>query len=233
MKTLLLGYGEVGKAVYENLKDSHEIDIIDLKFKQKSPLRELDDNQVLLVTIPFTDKFIKTVQEYQDKIKPKATIIFSTVAIGTCRKLNAVHSPIEGKHPDLTQSFKIHKRWLGGHNQVASQFFWNAGIKLMQVTEPEHTEFLKLRSTSLYGLNIEFARYSSDVAKKLNMPFELTKNYDEDYNELYEKLGLKQFQRYILDAPQGKIGGHCITPNALILDKQYPSVFLKEIYLPD
>ena len=185
---------------------------------------------MLLVAIPYTDKFIEIIQDYQDKIKPEATIIFSSVAIGTCKLLNAVHSPIEGMHPDLAQSFKIHKRWVGGHNLIASQFFWNAGIKIMQVSEPEYTEFLKLRSTSLYGLNITFARYVKEVSDKLKMPFELTKNYDEDYNELYDTLGLKQFHRYILDAPVGRIGGHCICENSIILDKQFPNILLKEIY---
>jgi hypothetical protein len=227
-KTLLLGYGEIGKAVYELLKKFHEIDIVDLKQEQVS--RPMEDNDILLVTIPYSDKFVQTVQQYQDKIKPKATIIFSTVAIGTCRLLNAVHSPIEGKHPKLLDSLKIMKRWVGGNNTEVNKFFWNAGIKVMQVPNPEFTEFLKLRSTSLYGVNIEFARYSKEVADKLEMPFELVKEFDSDYNELYSSLGLTQFQRYILDAPVGKIGGHCVRENSIILDEQYPNVFLKEIY---
>jgi len=228
MKTLLLGYGEVGKAIYENLKDKHEIDIISLGFEQLT--RPIEENCVLLVSIPYNDQFVKTVKEYQDKINPQATIIFSTVAIGTSAELKAVHSPIEGKHPDLAKSFKIMKRWLGGYNPVASQFFFDAGIKVMDVPKPEYTEFLKMRSTSVYGLNIEFARYCKGVSENLGMPFDLTKDYDNDYNELYTSMDMKRYGRYVLDAPTGPIGGHCVIPNAKILDNQYPSVFLKEIY---
>lgn len=228
MNTLLLGFGEVGKAVFENLKDFHKIDIVSLEEEKLS--RPIEDNVVLLVTIPYSNTFVETVKKYQGLTQAKATIIFSTVAIGTCKLLKAVHSPIEGRHPNLAGSFKVMKRWLGGYDKIASQFFWNAGIKTMQVPKPEYTEFLKLRSTSLYGLNIEFARYSKEVSDSLKMPFELTKDYDNDYNELYDALNFKQFHRYILDSPVGNLGGHCVVPNAKILDKQYPNLFLKEIY---
>ena len=227
-KTLLLGFGEVGKAVFELLKDAHEIDYTSLE--EDKTTRPIEDNEVLLIAIPYSDKFRTIVRDYQEKTNAKATIIFSSVPVGTCKSLNAVHSPVEGRHPHLAESMKFMKRWVGGYNKLASQFFWNAGIKVMQVPEAAFTEFLKLRSTSLYGLNIEFARYSQEVANKLKMPFEFTRDYDKDYNELYEELELGQFHRYILDAPAGNIGGHCVVPNAKLLDEDYPSVFLKEIY---
>lgn len=228
MNTLLLGFGEVGQAIYSLLKDFHNIDYVSLE--KENLTRPIENNTVLLVAIPYSNKFRTIVRKYQEKLNIKATIIFSTVPIGTSRSLNAVHSPVEGRHPDLEGSMKVMKRWVGGRNKIASQFFWNAGIKVMQVPNPEFTEFLKLRSTSLYGLNIEFARYSKEVSDDLKMPFEMTCEYDEDYNELYKTLGCFKFQRYILDAPEGNIGGHCVVPNAKLLDEQYPSIFLKEIY---
>jgi hypothetical protein len=227
--TLLFGFGEIGKALYDVFKNSHNIDILSLDYKNLS--RDLLDNKILLIAIPYSERFFSIVEKIQKDVQPEATIIFSTVAIGTCARLNAVHSPIEGRHPNLAESIRVMRRWVGGENKIANQFFWNAGIKTKNVPEASYTEFLKLRSTSLYGVNLEFARYSKKVADKLDMNFELVREFDTDYNKLYKKLDLPQFQRYILDAPVNKIGGHCVVPNALILDKQFPSVFLKEIYL--
>jgi len=225
---LLLGYGEVGKAVYQLFKDKHNVDISSLDFEQLT--RPIDNNQILLVAIPYNDDFISTVKKYQGMINVDSTIIFSTVPIGTSKSLNAVHSPVEGKHPNLVESLRVMHRWLGGYNKIASQFFWNAGIKVTQVPKAAFTEFLKLRSTSLYGVNIEFARYTKTVVDDLKMPFDLVKDFDKDYNELYATMNMKQFQRYILDAPEGDIGGHCVVPNAILLDEQYPNIFLKEVY---
>lgn len=223
----MVGFGEIGRAVCEVFGDKHNIDIYDAEFKER-PTGIYD---ILLVAIPYTDKFIDIVNGYRVDYGVKATVIFSTVAIGATRKIpGAAHSPVEGKHPELAKSIRIMPRWVGGHNNVIARFFKEAGFEPVYVEMPEWTEFLKLSSTSLYGLNIEFARYRKSVCDKLGMDFGLVKRFDWHYNELYDSLGMPQFQRYILDPPEGNIGGHCVVPNARILDKQYPSLFLKEIY---
>jgi hypothetical protein len=186
---------------------------------------------MMFVAIPYTDKFVDIVADYQKKYEPKNIIIFSTVAIGTCDKLGAVHSPVEGMHPNLANSIKTATRWLGGECKEFLDLLSMAKIKYKQVAEPKYTEFLKLRSTSLYGLNIEFARYGKKVADEIGMEFEFIKDFDRDYNRLYQNLGKTEYHRYILNPPTGKIGGHCVVPNAKILDEQYPDEFLKRIYI--
>lgn len=224
MNGILVGYGEVGKGIRYVIP---ELDVYDIKFDNKGLKKTYD---VLLVAIPYTESFIDEVKKYQEFFKVKSTIIFSTVPIGTSAKLNAVHSPVEGKHPNLGESIGIMRRFVGGTDRLALEFLHQFFPNITIVDKPDFTEFLKLRSTSKYGINIEFARYENAVSKTIGMNFDLIKEFDEAYNELYRDMNMPQFQRYILDPPKGKIGGHCVVPNAKILDEQYPNTMLKEIY---
>jgi len=173
------------------------------------------------------------VGEYRYKYKSKHTIIYSTVPIGTCGLLDVTHSPVEGRHPNLEKSIRTMVRWLGSKNKSELDFFdklfKEKNIKTRLVDSPEFTEFLKLRSTSKYGVNLVWADYEKSVADDLGMDFELLKEFDRNYNELYEKLDEDWAKRYVLDPPGGKINGHCVVPNSILLDKQYPNQMLKMI----
>lgn len=227
MRAILVGCGEIGRAVYEVFSEVHAIDIYDRTFKEMPEGKY----EVLLVAIPFSEDFVEIVNEYRLEYAVRTTIIFSTVAIGTTSQiLGAVHSPVEGKHPRLSDSIRLMPRWVGGYNKTAERFFRDAGFKPIFCEKQEYTEFLKLRSTARYGINIEFSRYEKAVCDDLGMDYEHIREFDQDYNELYRDLGMPQFQRYILYPPEGNIKGHCVVPNAKLLDAQYPSDFLKEIY---
>lgn len=223
MKKVLVGYGEIGRAVAEvfGVKDIHD--------PGKGATCE-GQYDILLVAIPYSDDFVNTVNVYRERYKTKATIIFSTVAIGVTRQiLGAVHSPIEGKHPKLAESIRLMPRWVGGYGKLVNQFFTEAGFSPIYVT-PETTEFLKLQSTSMYGLNIAYARYVKEVCDKLEINYDHVKQFNLDYNTLYKRLQLPQYQRYILDPPEPEgIKGHCILENAITLYEQYPSELLREI----
>jgi hypothetical protein len=227
VRALTVGYGQIGRAVTQVFGSHHEVDTYDITDKEKP--RGVYD--LLLVCIPWQKNFVEIVNRYRKEYEVQGTVVFSTVPVGTTRRIpNAVHSPVEGKHPDLTESILLMPRWMGGQSNLARQFFEKAGMTVRQVDKPEHAEFLKLQSTSNYGINIEYARYAKWVCDCLEMNYDLVKRFNRDYNELYLDLNLNQFQRYILDPPVGNIGGHCICGNARILDSQYPNLLLKEIY---
>ena len=224
---ILIGYGEVGKGIYEAFKDHHDIDIHD-------PLQNRHagvglDYELMLVAIPYNEDFVDTIKTYQQVFYPKHTIIFSTVPIGTSRKLGASHSPIEGRHDKMGEYLRTGRHWLGGVNQEAVSFFIKAGLSVMACKTPEETEFLKLRSTTIYGINIEFARYCEKVGKELEIPAGTFEVYDMDYNLLNVRLGCFKYVRYVLQSPKGKIGGHCVLPNAEILQEQYPHPFIQAV----
>ena len=232
MKAILIGYGEIGKAVFNVFSHDHEIIIHDVAKGIDYIAKNGERAEILIIAIPYSRHFEKIVKSYQEKFDIKSTLVFSTTQIGTCKRLKAVHSPVEGKHPNLAESIETGKRWIGGKDERVMRFFKEAGFKKEQlrvVEKPEFTEFLKLRSTTLYGVNIEFARYSNEVARELKMSFEEVRKFDEDYNELYRKMGMPWFARYILSPPKGKLGGHCVVPNAKKLKKLFPHSMLNEI----
>ncbi len=228
MKTIIIGAGEIGRAMAEVLSPHHEVT---LKDKHEAEL-DIEQYDMVLVCFPWSDSFIDAVQQYQNAYRPRHTVVVSTVPIGTCSKLGAIHSPVEGKHPRLAESIALFPRWLGGGclSIAVQDYFGEAGMFVRATPKPEDTEFLKLLSTSLYGVTIQFMRYGAGVADILGTPYEYICRFNTDYNELYHSLGLQEFQRYILYRPEGPILGHCVGPNSRILHAQFPHPLVKEIH---
>ena len=102
----ILGYGEVGQAI--------------AKFYGKPLIKDInrDDGlngvEILHVCIPYNNSFIKTVKGQIKKIKPKLTIIHSTVALGTTKKIGGavVHSPVRGVHPKIYEGIKTFVKYI-------------------------------------------------------------------------------------------------------------------------
>lgn len=231
MKAVLIGYGEVGKGLYEIFSRDHEITIHDPMMMLKAP-DAAGQYDLMLVSIPYSEKFIKIVKDYQFEFSPKVTIVFSTVPVGTCRKLGAIHSPIEGQHGNMADSIRLHNRWMGGRENdgIALAFFLEAGLRVACAPKSEITEFLKLQSLAIYGINIEWARYCKDVADTLGFPYGSVKRYNQDYNDLVEYNCQPQNVRYNLDPPKGKIGGHCVIQNMeLLQDTDFGHPFVKYV----
>lgn len=233
MRDIVVGMGEVGSAVYALLSKEYEAVGYDWKdeFIPDGPYR------VMHICIPYTDEFLRNVEDYRLTFKPKYIFVWSSVPVGTCELMGdgVVHTPVEGKHPSLLQSIKTMVRWIGvkdgGVGRFAAKYFQDLDLRTTVVPSSRYTEFLKLRSTSKYGINIAWTEYEKRVADALGMPFHLVQIFDRDYNNLYKELGLDMFQRYILEPPDGPIGGHCVRPNAEILLKQYPDELLTRILM--
>lgn len=225
MSNLVVGYGEIGRAVGKVIGEHHHLDLNDTK------MFAVD---VMHICFPYSDDFVDEVKKYIHDYSPKHVAIWSTVPIGTTRSLDldyVVHTPVEGRHPKLADSIRKMRRWIGYTNPKTATFFKNMfadlGIHSKTVASPDFTEALKLLSTTEYGVNIEFARYKKFVADSLGMDYGLTKQFNEDYNWLY--VDDNRFQKFVLDAPDGPKGGHCVTPNAVLLDERFPNVMVKVV----
>lgn len=229
-KHLVVGLGQIGSAVAQVLSQGDN-DVITLDI---NPEVITDKISVMHVCIPWSDDFIKQVKKYQKKYNPKLTIIYSTLPVGTTKKIkHAVHSPVEGKHPRLASSVRMGLRWIGyndNEDKRLAQKVWRPITLCESVPNSDWTEFLKLASTSKYGINIVWAQYMDDVSKHLNMPYDYVKEWDQAYNELYGKLRMKHIRKYVMEAPKGIIGGHCVRENSILLDKDFPDDMLKMIY---
>lgn len=228
MKHLVIGVGQIGSAVTAVLSEKY--DVLTLDITPESIKSKID---VLHICFPYSEDFIKEVRKYRTKFKPKLIIIYSTVPIGTTKKIkHAVHSPVEGKHPRLATSVRVGLRWIGYNDRedkILAQNIWRPITLCESVPSSDWTEFLKLASTSKYGINIVWADYMDRVSKELDMPYDYVKEWDHSYNDLYSRLRMKGNRKYILDPPQGEIGGHCVVPNAKLLNEQFPSQMLYKI----
>lgn len=231
MISLVVGKGQIGTAVAEIIGRTDKVYTFDLQDKEMPKIKGTD---IIHVCFPCDDqeKFVEYVNEYIRIYKPMHVIIWSTVPIGTTKLIRgAVHSPVEGVHPKLSLSIRAMARWIGANDVSEGDFFVryfkDLFLRPYRVNDSDFTEALKLLSTTEYGVNIEFARYKKQVADELGMPYELTKLWNEDYNRLYRNLGIDWAKKYTLNPPDGPKGGHCVTPNARILQEQYPNDLVK------
>lgn len=234
MKSIVIGAGQIGLAVAEVVARTDEVIIYDSKNYNEPPI--LKGVDVIHICFPYIEEetFLEAVNNYIQKYQTRHVVIWATVAIGITKKIHgAVHSPVEGRHPKLASSIKAMTRWVGYNSSDDAAFFEpyfkNLQLGTRFVPSSNFTEFLKLRSTSKFGINLVWADYEASVARELGMDFRMIKDFDVDYNKLYHNIGMDWAQRYILDPPEGKIGGHCVVPNAELLDEQFPSEMLKSI----
>lgn len=214
MKNIVIGLGEVGKAIQEILScEGHD------PFKKIIYSGTCD---VIHVCIPHSDKFIEIVKEYKKQFKPSLTIIHSSVPVGTTEKLNAVHSPIRGVHPNLALGVKIFVKFFGGKRSCeASKIFSDLGIKTFCVEDSRNTEALKLWDTTQYGIMILLNKEIHKYCEENNLDFDVVYGLgNSTYNEGYVNLGRHEVVRPYLKYMEGKIGGHCVVPNAKLIKSQ-------------
>jgi hypothetical protein len=217
----IVGCGEVGNALAEFFKYKVKIHKIDLDLKPNVYVNA-DDVKILAICYPYTEDFVNNTINYQIDIVPDVTLIFSTVPIGTTRQIpKAIHIPIEGRHPNFDF---INMTWhlgLGTNcNGHIYSLLCGAGIDYKSIhtyDNPSITEAMKLLSTLNYGVNIEFERFVADIMKTVGGSHSDWMWYTIGYNKLYKDTG---FKRYELTPPNGPIGGHCVVPNAKLLNEQ-------------
>lgn len=236
MKIGILGYGEIGQAIHKvylnSTTQNFQVFVKDLN--KDDGLLDLD---VLNVSIPYNDSFdfVKAVKEVIESSCAKLTIIHSTVAVGTIRRLKEilsdkkiVHSPCRGIHPNLYEGIRTFPKFIGSTNtedtSEASKHLTSVGIKVIECENSETTELAKLLDTSYYGVCIAYHGEALKACGKFGANFEqVMTTYNQTYNEGYTQLGKANVVRPVLSAPVDGIGGHCVVENAELLLKQFQS----------
>lgn len=231
----IMGYGEVGKAIGSFYKKPFIKDILHDNF-DAVPEGGLD---VLHVCVPppsskpgdFARLLEPVIQKYA---KNALVFIHSSVPVGTTEMLGhsahhrfIVHAPIRGVHPALAVGIKTFPMYIGadfaGAGRLAAEHVESLGITPAIVSQSRTTELAKLLDTTYYGLCIAFHSYADTLCQKNKLNFDrVMGDMNTSYNEGYTKLGKKNVVRPVLYAPEdGKIGGHCVIPNAHILADQF------------
>ena len=238
MKIGIMGYGEIGKSLHRVYKDFPEFDV---RIKELTWEDNFEGIEVLNVCIPFFNKedFVKAVVEVIKKYSPKLTIIYSTVKAGTTQKVIegtralVVHSPVEGVHPTLYEGIKSFKKYIGYDNEearkLAEEHFGKIGLNYVSYKNSKSTELAKLLDTTYYGVCIAYHGEMKKICDKEGVDFDIIGDWNKNYGEVYAKLGKTNVARPYLFPPTGKLGGHCVLPNAKLLKEDYDSLALDMI----
>lgn len=221
---LIIGFGEIGKSLYNILKEYYVVGALDRHEEIDVPYKV----DVIHIAIPYSDKFIETVKEYQKIYNPKYTIIHSTVPPGTSRECNAIHTPVIGIHPNLESGIRTFTKFLGGEQaSEVADYFRRVGIKVYLFDKQETTELMKILDTTFYGVCIEYVKEVKRLAEKYGVPFEAWSIWTDNYNKGYQKLEHPEFTRPNLVPIMKKVGGHCVLPNTHMIESPFTELIRK------
>jgi UDP-N-acetyl-D-mannosaminuronate dehydrogenase len=211
---VVIGAGEVGSAVSQVLSSRYDVHLRDLV--ASGPAKA----EVLHICYPYSDTFVATAERYMQSYAPSLTIVHSTVPVGTCTQLNAVHSPIRGRHPFLVESILTFVKFFGGARSAeAAQLFSYCGVQTRSVPDAKITEAAKLWELVQYGLQIVVEKQVWAWCKTQGLDFDVIyTEFAQTYNQGYDSLDQPQFHRPIITHIPGPIGGHCIVPCSALLD---------------
>jgi UDP-N-acetyl-D-mannosaminuronate dehydrogenase len=222
---LVVGLGEVGKPLLTILSRYYPTVGIDIKL----PAEQIEHADVMHICYPFEiHDFVGETVRYIARFKPALTIINSTIAVGTTRKIAAlsdadvVHSPVRGKHAHMEEEMHYYTKFIGAVDSIAAKkaaaHFQSAGFKTRVLSSPETTELGKLAETTYFGILIAWAQELERYCDRAGT----------DYNEVVSLFDEIKFFPPVKYFP-GIIGGHCVMRNIDILTKFDSSLLLKAI----
>ena len=243
---MIIGYGEVGKAIYKAEKEAgNNVKVVDsITTIPESTLDDTKGIDVMHICIPYSNDFITHTTYYAKEFNPELIIVNSTVKVGITQKVRdaileedckyIVHSPIRGVHPNLYEGLLTFVKYVGGDSDSVTagiEHFLSININAEALGSFETTELAKILSTSYYGWNILFAKECKIMCNHYGLDFDkVYTKPNQTYNDGYTKLGMKHVVRPILTPPEGKIGGHCISPNYELLPGVNLASDLKQVY---
>jgi len=233
LKVMVVGLGETGRSLLEIIRGIHETVGWDLKSEERFPYSFKPD--ILHICFPFSDDFKKEVLNYIRVCDPVLTIIESTVPPGTTRSIwdffktkLIVHSPIRGNIRDgMKWGLFAYTKFIGPMTDKAGykadSYYQSLGFKTRVCENPEDTELMKILNTTYYGLCIAWFQEMRRIAERFNVEWEDVVEFIRTTEE--ESGGKVPRPIYY----PGFIGGHCVIPNAELLNRIYPSKFIEAL----
>ncbi|MEM1516161.1 MAG: GDP-mannose dehydrogenase [Thermofilum sp.] len=226
---LVVGLGEVGRAVYEILKESGKFEVFGYDIDPSRTLNKLEEVPrpvvYLHVAIPYSSKFVEIVARYTGELQPRALIVHSSIAPGTTRALYErfgipiAYTPVRGKHPNLKRHLLFWPKWVSAlppeFLEEAARHLSEAGFKVkLCASGPESLELAKLWETVYRAVMIASWQELHRVAREKGASLKVIAEFIGEVHEV-----LKDRPVYYPDF----IGGHCLIPNTEILRAVHPS----------
>lgn len=230
----ILGLGQVGRAIKKLASKKYIVYCRDLDSDQLKG-KTID---TLHLCIPYSQQFIPISLKTISQSKPQLIIVNSTVKPGTTRQIykqtniSIAHTPIMGVHPDLAKYQKMFTKVIGAVNDKSYRLVrahWSAlgAKKIVRFNGPEESELAKLLSTTYYLSDIIFNKVAKELAQKTKTNFnQVYTQFNRIYNQGYQQVN-PNLSRQILKFMPGPVGGHCVIPNAEILDQAYHHPLIK------
>jgi len=223
-KVVVVGLGEVGKPLFELVSKHYDAVGVDI-----SPVERIEQVDVLHVCYPFAiEDFVGETVRYIEFFRPTLTIVNSTVAVGTTRRIAeragaaVVNSPVRGKHVRMLDELRIYRKFVGAMDpasgELAAKHFESLGMKTVILSSPEATELAKLTETTYFGVLIAWAQEVERYCDQTGQAYDEISSF---WQEIKYLPPVKYFP--------GIIGGHCVMPNIKILSDFDHSVILEAI----
>lgn len=227
---ICIGIGEIGRPLYELLNGVYKTLPIDpIHYPANSEIQT--NTSFLHVCLPGDLKgFDDLVLGYINKYKPLVVFIHSTVVPGTTDRLKAntnttiVHTPVHGKHQNnqMKKDMLRYPKYVGSPTildeetiEMISTHLNNMGFSDVRfLSNVCNTEWLKVLSTTFFGLQIFWAQEVERMCDKFNL------NYDEvtDFFPIQEDVRGATYP--------GFCGGHCVSKNIEIIKSIHDSKLL-------
>ncbi len=228
-KDIVVGLGEIGFPLYKLFSKSFITEGFDINSKLIP--KSLKKNKFLPIrflhiSIPFSKKFNSDTIRLVKKFEPKGIVIHSTIKPTTTfnlqKKLSVpvIYSATRGVHKRMLSDMKRYTKFFAIEDMapnkkwVCKEFaklLKISNIKSKQISSPITLELAKIVcDTSYYGWLINCAQMSKMIAEK----------YDVDYDEMWSFSD--EIQKFLGNRPKmfpGFIGGHCVIPNAKLIDE--------------
>jgi UDP-N-acetyl-D-mannosaminuronate dehydrogenase len=240
---LVIGLGEVGRPLYELLKENPSFDVygFDINEEKMCEIGQHESGfpsefEIMHVCIPCFGKseYVNTVVGYVHRFKPKLVIINSTVEPRVtmevhrrCGNCLVAHSPVRGVYKSIEYMKKELKRWtkyVGGTTPEAAEHarkhFEKMGLKTKVLKSCVETELAKLFETTYRAWMIACFQEMHRISRHLGASFDDVVDFIEDTHHV-------RFDRPVMFPDV--IGGHCLIPNTELLLKSYDSEFLRLI----
>lgn len=213
---VVLGLGEIGRPIFEMLRDAHGEDQVYGKDVEPAPWAH--QFKFMHVCIPQSPGFVPALKNYVAEYNPQHIIIHSTLSPGISSYLDSIfdatvyYSPVRGNLKDgMRWSLERYSKYLASWTYVDDSLsvvkhLSDAGFPVEVVNDPVALEWAKILDLAWYGLNIGFYQEIERLSENENFNYTVVSNFIKTTPEQSEGRAARTMFF------GGYIGGHCVIP---------------------